>query len=159
MLKKILLLVNGEEHWVEVDPGDRLVDVLRDRIGLTGTKKGCATGDCGACTVLMNGRPVASCLVLAMSAEGKSIETVESLAVDGELHPLQQAFIDHGAVQCGFCTPGLLMSGKALLEENLHPSETEIRTAIAGNLCRCTGYIKIIEAFVDAGKKMSGEIS
>lgn len=150
MLKNITLLVNGEVHEVEVDPADRLVDVLRDPIGLTGTKKGCGTGDCGACTVLMDWRPVTSCLVLAMSAEGKPVETVESLAADGELHPLQQAFIDHGAVQCGFCTPGLLISAKVLLEENPHPSKAEIRAAIAGNLCRCTGYVNIIRAIEGA---------
>lgn len=152
MLKEITLLINDEEYPVEVEPGDLLVDVLRDRIGLKGTKKGCGTGDCGACTVLMNGRPVVSCLVLAVAAEGKSIETVEGLSADGELHPLQQAFVERGAIQCGYCTPGLLMLAKAFLRENPHPSESEIRVAIAGNLCRCTGYRKIIDALVAASE-------
>jgi carbon-monoxide dehydrogenase small subunit len=115
-------------------------------LGLTGTKKGCSTGDCGACTVIMDGRAVTSCMILAVSAEGKAITTIEGLPADGQLHPIQQAFLDHHAVQCGYCTPGMVLSAKALLDENPHPSEDEIRQAISGNLCRCTGYQKIVEA-------------
>jgi len=133
-----------------------LVDVLRDRLHLTGTKKGCGTGDCGACTVIMDGRPVTSYLVLAVAAEGKSIETVEGLAKGEQLHPLQQSFLDHGAVQCGYCTPGFLMMAKHLLDTNPHPTEAEVRAGIAGNLCRCTGYNKIVEAILDAARRMEG---
>jgi carbon-monoxide dehydrogenase small subunit len=146
MLTRIVLNVNHKEYPVEVAPDDLLVDVLREKLGLTGTKKGCSTGDCGACTVIMDGRAVTSCMVLAVSAEGKAITTIEGLQADGQLHPIQQAFLDHHAVQCGYCTPGMVLSAKALLDVNPNPSEDEIRQAISGNLCRCTGYQKIVEA-------------
>jgi carbon-monoxide dehydrogenase small subunit len=138
--------LNGEEVVVQVEPAARLVDVLREQLELTGTKVACAEGECGACTVLLDGRPVASCLVPALKAQGREVLTVEGLAPLGELHPLQEAFIAHGAVQCGYCTPGMLLSAKALLDSNPHPTEEEIRVAISGNLCRCTGYAKIVEA-------------
>lgn len=150
MPKEITLLVNEEAHQAVVEFDDLLVDVLRDKLGMSGTKKGCGTGDCGACTVIMNGRPVTSCLVLAVAADGKPIETVEGLSQNGQLHPLQQCFVDCGAIQCGYCTPGLLMMAKALLEVNPDPTEDQIRTAIAGNLCRCTGYTKVVEAIMAA---------
>ncbi len=146
MKKSINLKVNGEEHLVAVDAKDRLLDVIRDKIGLTGTKEGCGTGECGACTVLINGEPVNACLYLAIRAEGKDILTIEGLGDPTHLHPLQQAFIHTAAVQCGFCAPGMLLSAKALLDKNPNPSELEIREGIAGNLCRCTGYVKIIQA-------------
>jgi aerobic-type carbon monoxide dehydrogenase small subunit (CoxS/CutS family) len=146
MLTRIVLNVNRKEYPVEVAPDDLLVDVLREKLGLTGTKKGCSTGDCGACTVIMDGRAVTSCMILAVSAEGKAIITIEGLQADGQLHPIQQSFLDHHAVQCGYCTPGMVLSAKALLDENPNPSEDEIRQAISGNLCRCTGYQKIVEA-------------
>jgi len=138
--------VNGEEHDVLADTRDTLLDLLRDRLGLTGTKEGCGNGNCGTCTVLMDGAPVNACLVLACEAPGRRIVTIEGLATGDALHPLQQALVEHGGTQCGFCTPGILMSAKALLEENPRPTEEEIRRAIAGNLCRCTGYRKIVEA-------------
>jgi len=128
--------------------------VLRDQLGLTGTKYACGTGDCGACTVLVDGKPVFSCLTLAVTAKGKNILTVEGLAEGTTLHPIQQAFIDHGAVQCGFCTPGMILSAKALLDENLNPARDEIKTALAGNLCRCTGYVKIVDAVLAAAETM-----
>jgi carbon-monoxide dehydrogenase small subunit len=127
---------------------------LRENFGLTGTKRSCSEGECGACTVLLDGKPVASCLVLAVEAQGKRIETVEGLAQNGELHPLQQAFIEHGALQCGFCTSGMLMAAKGLLNENRKPSEEEVRRAISGNLCRCTGYNTIVEAIMDAAERL-----
>jgi carbon-monoxide dehydrogenase small subunit len=151
MTQEIVLSINGQDYALQVEPDELLVDVLRDRLLLTGTKKGCGTGDCGACTVIMDGRPVTSCLVLAVAAQGKSIETVEDMADGEELHPLQRSFIDHGAVQCGYCTPGLLMMARYLLEQNPSPTEAEIRAAIAGNLCRCTGYTKIVEAIQAVG--------
>lgn len=156
MTKDIVLRINGQDYALQVEPDELLVDVLRDRLWLTGTKKGCGTGDCGACTVIMDGRPVTACLVLAVAAEGKSIETVEGMADGEELHPLQQSFIDYGAVQCGYCTPGLLMMARYLLEQNPAPTEAEIRTAIAGNLCRCTGYTKVVEAIQIAALEMAG---
>lgn len=146
MKEKITLQVNGEEFSVDVEPHWTLLDVLRRELGLTGTKKGCDHGDCGACTVLIDGKAVNSCLVLAVAAEGKEIITIEGLARDGDLHPLQKAFIEYGAIQCGYCSPGMILSAKALLDENPHPAEEEIRKNIAGNLCRCTGYVKIVEA-------------
>jgi len=157
MLKEIVLHVNGQDYAVQVEPDELLVDVLRDRLGLTGTKKGCGTGDCGACTVLLDGQPVTSCLVLAVAAEGKSIRTVEGLSDGEKLSDLQQAFIEHGAIQCGYCTPGMLMVATKLLEDNPQPSEDEVRTAIAGNLCRCTGYVKIVEAIMSVADTASGE--
>jgi len=142
----ITVAVNGEEHHLEVKPNRTLVDVLREDLGLTGTKRGCDEGKCGSCTVLMDGLPVDSCMVLAAQADGSDILTIEGVAKGGEPHPLQKAFSEKGAVQCGYCTPGMILTAKALLDENPAPKEDEIRSAVAGNLCRCTGYSKIIEA-------------
>jgi carbon-monoxide dehydrogenase small subunit len=147
--------INGEIYNDEIDVRRTLLEVLRETFGLTGTKRGCNEGECGACTVLLDGKPVASCLVLAIEAQGKRIETVEGLTQDGELHPLQQSFWEHGAFQCGFCTPGVLMTAKGLLLENPKPGEQEARKALAGNLCRCTGYNKYVEAILDAATKLS----
>ncbi len=147
MSKEIVsLLVNGREYDAIVEPHMLLIDVLRDQLGLTGSKYACGAGDCGACTVLLDGRPVFSCLTLAVTAKGKSIVTVEGLADGNNLHPIQQAFVDCGAIQCGFCTPGMVLTAKALLDENPEPTRDEIKTFIAGNLCRCTGYVKIVDA-------------
>ena len=146
MKQLIQLSVNGESFDVLIEPRRTLLEVLRESIGFTGTKRGCDTGDCGACTVLLDGVPVLSCLMLAIEAQGKQITTIEGLAEDGKLHPLQESFVQHGAIQCGFCTPGMILSAKALLDENPKPSDAEIRHAIAGNLCRCTGYVKIVDA-------------
>jgi len=140
------LLVNGEEFDLDTAPHRTLLEVLRDELGLTGTKEGCGTGDCGACTVLMDGRAVNSCLVLAPEATGREIATIEGLATNGRLHPIQQAFVDAAAAQCGYCTPGMILSIKALLDRNPSPTLDEVRLGIAGNLCRCTGYAKIYEA-------------
>ncbi len=142
----LLLTVNGIVYEVEARPTARLLDVLRDQLGLTGTKEGCAEGECGACTVIVDGKAVDSCVMLAVQARGKEVLTVEGLAVSGELDLLQQKFVENGAVQCGYCTPGMLMSAKALLMANPLPSEQDIRIAIAGNLCRCTGYTTIVAA-------------
>ncbi len=155
MDRQISLRVNGQSATISVKPQDLLVDVLRDQLGLTGTKKGCGTGECGACTVLLDGRPVNACLIPALRAQNKEIITIEGLGTPEQLHPLQQAFIVHGAVQCGFCAPGMLISAKALLDKNLYPTEREIRTAIAGNLCRCTGYAKIVQAIHAAAQTMA----
>jgi len=138
--------VNGEPQELLIQPWQTLMSVLRDDLGLTGTKEGCGNGNCGACTVLVNGRTVNSCCMLVAEAQGMELVTVEGLARDGKLDPLQQAFIDHAALQCGFCTPGLLISSRALLDRNPSPTEHEIRMAIAGNLCRCTGYDKVVRA-------------
>jgi carbon-monoxide dehydrogenase small subunit len=146
MKHQIHLQVNGEPYDLLVEPRHTLLKVLRDDLGLTGTKKGCDTGDCGACTVLMNGKPINSCLALAMEANGKEITTIEGLAGGDDLHPLQEAFIQAGAIQCGYCTPGMILTAKALLDENSAPSEEEVKRALAGNLCRCTGYVKIVQA-------------
>lgn len=146
MEKRIRIQVNGEWQELEIDCRKSLLDLLRDHLGLTGTKRGCDTGDCGACSVILDGKIVNSCLVLAVEAEGKSILTIEGLTSEGDLHPLQKSFVEHGAIQCGFCTSGMIMTAKALLDENANPSEEEIRMAIAGNICRCTGYVKIVEA-------------
>jgi len=140
------LRINGADHELEAHPAERLVDVLRHQAGIVSVKEGCGTGQCGTCTVLLDGRPVVSCLTFAGDAIGREITTVEGLSRDGEMHPLQEAFLAHGAVQCGFCTPGMLLAAKALLDENPTPSEEEIRRGLVGNLCRCTGYQKIIEA-------------
>jgi carbon-monoxide dehydrogenase small subunit len=145
--------INGVPYESEIDVRRTLLEVLRETFGLMGTKKGCNEGECGACTVLMDGKPVLSCLTLAVEAQGKQITTVEGLAKDGELHPLQKSFIEYGALQCGFCTPGMLMAAKGLLDENPRPDELEVRQAIAGNLCRCTGYDKIIKAILAVADK------
>lgn len=150
----IRLRVNEELYDILVKPNSTLLDVLRDQLDLTGTKRGCDTGDCGACTVILDGRPVNACLVLAMKANGSNILTIEGLAEGTELHPIQEAFVKHGATQCGFCTPGMILSTKALLDRNPNPTTEEIQAAIAGNLCRCTGYIKIIEAIQGAAKAL-----
>jgi len=149
----INLNVNGAMYTIEVKNDWTLLKVLRDVLGLTGAKCGCDKGQCGACTVLLNGKPILSCLTLAVAVYGQEITTIEGLSKDGELHPLQQSFVDHGAIQCGFCTPGMLMSAKALLDFHPHPTEEEIRTGINGNLCRCTGYAKIIEAIMAIANK------
>lgn len=149
-------LVNGKEVKAEVAADKMLVDFLREDLGLTGTKRGCGIGECGACTVIVDGRTVNSCMVPAVTVSGKAIVTVEGLAAGDKLHPLQQSFIDHGAVQCGFCTPGMLLSAKALLDKNPNPSRQEIRQAVAGNICRCTGYTKIVDA-VEAAAKQGGK--
>jgi carbon-monoxide dehydrogenase small subunit len=146
----IVFRVNGTEYSIDTDPGKRLLDVLRDELGLTGTKEGCGEGECGACTVIVDGLAVNSCLIMIGQAAGKEILTVEGLEKDGELDRLQKAFISNGAVQCGYCTPGMLMSSKALLMKNPRPTEEEIRIAISGNLCRCTGYTKIVAAVKEA---------
>lgn len=144
--------LNGEQIRVNTEPAATLAQVLRERLGLTGTKIGCGEGICGACTVLVDGRPVNSCIYAAMKAAGRHVQTVEGLSHHGELHSLQRAFLDEGAVQCGYCTPGLLLTAAALLKDNPHPTESEIRSAISGNLCRCTGYTKIIKAIQAASR-------
>ncbi|MBF8265593.1 MAG: (2Fe-2S)-binding protein [Dehalococcoidia bacterium] len=146
MKLKVDLIINGQAYELIVDPHRSLLDVLRDQIGLMGAKRGCGHGNCGACTVLMDGKAVNSCLILAGDIGGKSITTIEGLAAGNKLHPLQEAFMKHGAIQCGYCTPGVILNAKALLDENPNPTEAEVRTALEGNLCRCTGYTKIIEA-------------
>jgi carbon-monoxide dehydrogenase small subunit len=148
--------VNGTEHQVLADPRDTLVDLLRERIGLTGTKEGCGNGNCGTCTVLVDGAPVNACLMLAVEAPGRAIVTVEGLSHGGALHPIQQALVEHGGTQCGFCTPGIVLSAAALLQANARPSEAEIRHAIAGNICRCTGYDKIVSAIAAAAERLRG---
>ena len=155
MKKAIRLLVNGFEYDVLVKPHWTLLQVLRDELGLTGTKEGCGKGECGACTVIMDGEAVLSCLVLAVQAQGRPILTIEGLAREGRLDPLQDAFVKHGAIQCGFCTPGMIMTAKAFVTKNPHPAEEQIKKALSGNLCRCTGYVKIIEAVrsVEAAEK------
>jgi carbon-monoxide dehydrogenase small subunit len=154
MPQLIKLRVNGVTYEATIEPRRTLLEVLRDNLGFTGAKKACDTGECGACTVIMDGKPVVSCLVLAVEAQGKDILTIEGLARDGQPHPLQQAFVDHGAIQCGFCTPGMILSAKALLERNPKPTEGEVKEAIVGNLCRCTGYAKIIEAIIAASQTL-----
>jgi aerobic-type carbon monoxide dehydrogenase small subunit (CoxS/CutS family) len=150
--KRVSVTVNGEVEEREVEARRLLVHFIRDDLGLTGTHVGCDTGNCGACTVLLDGAAVKSCMLLAVQADGATVETVESLAADGELHPLQQAFSDHHALQCGYCTPGMLMSAKHLLDHNAEPTENEIRRAIQGNICRCTGYVNIVEAIAAAAR-------
>ena len=146
--------LNGEPTELLVQPYHTLLEAVRDVARLTGTKEGCSTGDCGACTVQLDGKPVASCLVLAMQARGHDVRTIEGLSRDGRLHPVQEAFVSHGVPQCGFCIPGVLMSASALLDENSAPSEDEIRLGIAGNLCRCTGYTKMVAAITEAAGKV-----
>jgi carbon-monoxide dehydrogenase small subunit len=153
MKKIISLTVNGVVREVAVEPRRTLLELLRDDLGLTGAKNGCGIGDCGACTVLVDGVATFSCLTLAIQAEGCLVETVEGLAENGKLNRLQQAFVDHGAIQCGYCTPGMLMTATELLRRNPHPTEKQIRTAISGNLCRCTGYQKIVEAIQAASQE------
>lgn len=153
-MEKLKVTVNGQNMAMDVDPATSLADFLRDRLFLTGTKVGCGQGECGACTVIMNGKAVTSCLIPVMRAEGAVIETIEGLARGEALHPLQREFIDRGAIQCGFCTPGMIMSAKALLDENDHPASEEVREALGGNICRCTGYVKIEEAVMAAAAKM-----
>ena len=148
--------INGEATEFLCEPQQTLLDALRDILNLTGSKEGCGSGDCGACSVIVDGRLVCSCLMLGVEAEGHKIETIESLAVNGQLHPLQQKFLEHAALQCGFCTPGFLVAAKALLDRNPNPDETEIRYWLAGNLCRCTGYDKIVRAVQDAAAEMRG---
>ena len=146
--------VNGDDVEFLCDPRETLLDVLRDRLNLTGTKEGCGTGDCGACTVTIEDRLVCSCLMLGVEASGKSIETIEGMAKGDKLHPLQEKFVEHAALQCGICTPGILVAAKNLLEKNPDPNEEQVRYWLAGNLCRCTGYDKIIRAVLDAAKEM-----
>jgi carbon-monoxide dehydrogenase small subunit len=145
-MPRIQIRVNGSWQAASVPPTLTLLDFLRDTLGLTGTKKGCGAGNCGACTVILDGKAVNSCLILAVEADRKSILTIEGLSSNQEGHPLQKAFVEYGAIQCGFCTPGMIMSAKALLDRNPHPTDEEIKEALAGNLCRCTGYTKILEA-------------
>lgn len=152
MKRIIKLTINGKPVEAAVSPNQTLLQFLREDMDLTGTKHGCGLGDCGACTVILDGKAVNSCLVLAVQVDGSEILTIEGLAGDGKLHPIQQAFVDKGAIQCGFCTPGMILSAKALLDEKPNPSELEIRTAISGNLCRCTGYQKIVEAIGEAAE-------
>ncbi len=156
MKKLIRLTVNEQEHELAVSPNRTLLQLLREDLELTGAKHGCGLGECGACTVQVDGVPMNACLILAVQANGARILTIEGLARDGQLHPIQSAFVEQGAIQCGFCTPGMILSAKALLEENPRPNEEEIRKAISGNLCRCTGYQKIVEAVEAASSNMSG---
>jgi carbon-monoxide dehydrogenase small subunit len=155
-MKPIKLTVNGQKYELSVPLHRTLLEVIREELGLTGTKEGCGLGECGACTVIMDGKTVNSCLVLAVEADGKNIITIEGLAKGDKLHPIQKAFIDHGGFQCGFCTPGMIMSAKALLDANPHPTEEEIRQGISGNFCRCTGYTKIIESIKAAAEDREG---
>lgn len=155
-MKTIELNVNRKIYSVEIEEDMRLIDVLRDKLGLIGTKEGCGEGECGACTVIMDGEAVASCLVMGFQAVGKEIVTIEGLGDENGIDPIQQAFLDEGAVQCGFCIPGMVLSSKALLDKNSSPSRIEIREAISGNLCRCTGYNKIVNAVEKAAKDLQG---
>ncbi len=150
----VQLRVNGEVHDVAIMPNETLVEVLREQLELTGTKAGCGEGACGTCTVLLDGRPVRSCLTLAVEAQGKEIVTIEGLAQGTELHPVQKAFIEHGAIQCGFCSPAMILTSKAFLDENPHPTEEQVRRAISGVVCRCTGYAKIVEAVLAAAESL-----
>ncbi len=154
-MKKILhFILNGEPVEMEIEPHLTLLQVLRDRLEMTGTKEGCGMGECGACTVLLDGKSVNSCIYPALEVEGRNVTTIEGLMNSrGNLHPIQKAFIEHGAIQCGFCTPGMILSAKALLDENPHPTEEEIRNGIAGNICRCTGYLQIIQAIKAVSQK------
>jgi len=149
--------VNGLKEYVDVPSNMTLLGMLRDRLALTGTKNGCEAGECGACTVLVDGEPVNACMMLAVEVDGRQVTTVEGLAPEGQLSRLQEAFVEHNAVQCGFCTPGVLISAHALLERNPHPTEVETRAALVGNLCRCTGYLRIIEAVQTAADRVAAE--
>ena len=153
---RVTAKVNGDTVEFLCETGQTLLDVLRDELQLTGTKEGCGTGDCGACSVVVDGRLLCSCLMLGVEAEGKSIQTIEGMASGKELHPLQRKFLEHAALQCGICTPGVLVAARALLERNPAPTEQEVRYGLAGNLCRCTGYHKIVEAVLDAAREMRG---
>jgi carbon-monoxide dehydrogenase small subunit len=155
MKKLINLTINGKRCELAIMPNITLADMLRKELGLTGTKKGCDAGDCGSCAVILDGRPVNSCLVLAAQANGREVLTIEGVASDEGLHPIQKAFVEKGAIQCGFCTPGMILSAKALLDQNPKPTELEVRTAISGNLCRCTGYQKIVEAILSTALRRS----
>jgi carbon-monoxide dehydrogenase small subunit len=154
--KHVTLTINGDEVDFLCETDQSLLSVLRDELEMTGTKEGCGTGDCGACSVTVDGRLICSCLILAVEAEGKSVETIEGMAKGDHLHPLQTKFLEHAALQCGVCTPGMLVAAKALLDKNPDPSETEVRYWLAGNLCRCTGYQSIVEAVLDAAAVMRG---
>ena len=154
---QVVATVNGDRREFLCDTSQTLLQVLRDELALTGTKEGCSTGDCGACSVLVDGRLVCACLMLGVEAQGRAIETVEGMAQGAELHPLQRKFIEHAALQCGICTPGLLVAARSLLERNPDPTEEEVRLWLAGNLCRCTGYTKIVDAVLDAGREMRGQ--
>lgn len=154
--RQIEFTINGKHKKLLVKPNDLLLNVIRDDLGLMGTKYACGTGECGACTVLIDEKPVLSCLTLAVTVDKKKITTVEGIGNDGDLHPLQQAFVETGAIQCGYCIPGMILSAKALLDKNPNPTEDEIKCAIKGNLCRCTGYVKIIESIQLAAKRMRG---
>ena len=153
----VATIINDDKVEFLCQPDETLLDILRNRLGLMGTKEGCGTGDCGACSTIMDGRVVCSCLVLGAEAQGRTIETIEGMANGSKLHPLQRKFIEHAALQCGICTPGFLMAAKALLEVNPNPTETQIRFWLAGNLCRCTGYDKIVRAVQDAASEIRGE--
>jgi carbon-monoxide dehydrogenase small subunit len=157
MKQEIELKVNGELFRIKVETRRTLLEVLRETLGLTGTKEMCNKGDCGGCTVMIDGKPVLSCLTLAIEAQGKDILTIEGLAKGYELHPIQQAFVDHGAIQCGYCSPGFIMSAKALLDRNPNPTEDEIKEGISNNICRCTGYVQIVEAIQAAAEMMGGK--
>jgi carbon-monoxide dehydrogenase small subunit len=157
MKKQITITVNGEQHTLEVEPRLLLVHLIREQLSLTGTHIGCDTSSCGACTILLNGKSIKSCTVLAVQADGKEISTVEGLAPEGDMHPLQEGFKENHGLHCGFCTPGMLMRAKELLEKNPNPTEEEIRWGIAGNLCRCTGYNNIVKAIQYASAKINGE--
>jgi carbon-monoxide dehydrogenase small subunit len=156
MKKLITFTVNDIGYEVAVAPNKTLTQVLRDDLDLLGTKEGCGVGDCGACTVIMDGKPVNSCLVLAVQADGSTIKTIEGVARGDSLHPVQETFVEMGAIQCGFCTPGMILSATSLLEKTPHPTEQEVRQALSGNLCRCTGYQKIVEAVQEASRRMKG---
>ena len=153
-MEKLNVTINGKFMSVDVDPDIRLVDFLRDNLFLTGTKVGCGKGECGACTVIMNGKAVTSCILPVMRAQNAVIETIEGVAKEGKLHPIQEEFVNKGAIQCGFCTPGMIMSSKALLDQNNNPTSEEVREALGGNICRCTGYAKIEEAVMAAAERM-----
>ena len=158
MNKRLMeLTVNGTRHELAVEPRRTLLELLREDLDLTGTKQGCGEGDCGACVVLLDGKPVNACLVLALEAQGREVLTIEGVARGNQLHPIQQAFVEVGAVQCGYCTPGMVLTARALLQQNPDPDETQVRRAISGNLCRCTGYQKIVDAILDAAKRMHAE--
>ena len=159
MKSLISLTINQKEYELAVEPSQILADLLRDRLNLLGVKKGCGLGECGACTILLDGKPVSSCIMLAIEAHGREIVTIEGLETENGLHPIQQAFVEKGAIQCGFCTAGMEMSALNLLSKNTSPTEEEIRRAISGNLCRCTGYYQIVDAIEDAAQRMKGEVS